>query len=79
MKDLTKLKNTIKNYFNYMYEDKSEDEIANYTYDSFLDFSSFLDEMRSREFLKNINLNDFSDDELYDAYCSAIDELLENN
>ena len=76
---MKKLIKAIKHYFSYMYEAKSEDEIANYTHDSFLDFSSFLDEMRSREFLKNINLNDFSDDELYDAYCSAIDELLENN
>lgn len=78
MKDLTKLKNTIKNYFNYMFENKSKEEIAKYNHDSFLDFSSFLDEIKTR-FNKEININDLSDDEISVAYDSAIEELLNLN
>lgn len=78
MKDLQILKNTIKNYFNYMFENKSKEEIAKYNHDSFLDFSSFLDEIKIR-FNKEININDFSDDEISVAYDSAIEELLNLN
>ncbi len=75
MKNFKELKNQIKNYFNYMFENKSKEEIAKYDYNSFLDFSSFLDEIKSR-FTRNININDFSDDEISIAYDSAIEELL---
>lgn len=78
MKDLQELKNQIKNYFNYMFENKSKEEVAEYTHDSFLDFSSFLDEIKSG-FTRNININDFSDDEISVAYDSAIEELLNLN
>ena len=78
MKDLTELKNQIKNYFNYMFENKSKEEIAQYDYNSFLDFSSFLEEIKSR-FVRNIDINDFSDDEIGVAYDSAIEELLNLN
>jgi len=75
MKDSQELKNQIKNYFNYMFENKSKEEIAKYDYNSFLNFSSFLDEIKSR-FTRNIDINDFSDDEISIAYDSAIEELL---
>ena len=76
MKNLQELKNQIKNYFNYMFENKSKEEIAKYDYNSFLDFSSFLDEIKSMGFLREIDINDFSDDEISIAYDSAIEELL---
>ena len=76
MKDLQELKKQIKYYFDYMFENKSEEEIAKYDYNSFLDFSSFLDEIKSMGFLREIDINDFSDDEISIAYDSAIEELL---
>ena len=78
MKNLTELKKQIKNYFNYMFENKSREEIAKYNHDSFLDFETFLEEIKSR-FVRNININDFSDDEISVAYDSAIEELLNLN
>ena len=42
MQNLTELKKQIKNYFNFMFENKSREEVAKYNYDSFLDFSTFL-------------------------------------
>ena len=78
MKNFTELKKEIKNYFNYMFENKSEEEIAKYNYDSFLDFSSFLDEIKIT-FTREININDFSNDEIGVAYDAAIEELLNLN
>lgn len=75
MKDSQELKNQIKNYFNYMFENKSKEEIAKYDYNSFLYFEAFLEEIKSR-FTRNIDINDFSDDEISIAYDSAIEELL---
>ena len=78
MKDSQELKNQIKNYFNYMFENKSKEEIAKYDYNSFLYFEAFLEEIKSR-FTRNIDINDFSDDEIGVAYDSAIEELLNLN
>ena len=75
MKNLTELKNQIKNYFNFMFENKSKEEIAEYNHNSFLYFEAFLEEIKSR-FMRNIDINDFSDDEIGVAYDSAIEELL---
>ena len=79
MKDLQELKKQIKNYFNYMFENKSKEEVAQYDHNSFLYFEAFLDEIKSRRFLGNIDINDFSDDEIGVAYDSAIEELLNLN
>ena len=78
MKNLQELKNQIKNYFDYMFENKSKEEIAQYDYNSFLYFETFLEEIKST-FVRNININDFSDDEIRVAYDSAIEELLNLN
>ena len=78
MQNLQELKNQIKNYFNYMFENKSKEEIAQYDYNSFLYFETFLEEIKST-FVRNININDFSDDEIRVAYDSAIEELLNLN
>lgn len=78
MKNVQELKNQIKNYFSYMFENKTKEEVAQYDYNSFLDFSSFLEEIKSR-FVRNIDINDFSDDEIGVAYDSAIEELLNLN
>ena len=78
MKDLTELKNQIKNYFNFMFENKSKEEVAQYNYNSFLYFEAFLEEIKST-FVRNININVFSDDEIGVAYDSAIEELLNLN
>lgn len=79
MKDSQELKKQIKYYFDYMFENKSKEEIAKYDYNSFLDFSSFLDEIKSRGFLREIDINDFSDDEISLAFDLAIKELLNLN
>lgn len=79
MKNIIELKKGIMKYFDYMYDDTSEEEIAEYSYDSFLDFSSFLDEIKIAEYLNGVNINDFSDDEISLAYDHAIEELLNSN
>ena len=78
MKNAQELKNQIKNYFNYMFENKTKEEVAQYDFNSFLYFEAFLEEIKSR-FVRNIDINDFSDDEIGVAYDSAIEELLNLN
>ncbi len=79
MKNLQELKEQVKDYFGYMYTNQSEEEIAKYDYDSFLDFSSFLDEIKIRGFKDDIDINDYSDDEISLVYDQAIEELLNRN
>jgi hypothetical protein len=83
MKNLEILKNQFKNYFHYMFEKNQfanesdaeiENKIKNYSFDSFLELDELLENINFR----NLEISDFSNDEIGEAYDSAIEELLTN-
>lgn len=64
------LQKGIEDYFDFMFENKSEKTISQYTYDSFLDFNIFF-EGREAIFLKGLDIHDFSEDEVSLCYGEA--------
>jgi hypothetical protein len=81
MKNLENLKNQFKKYFQYMFEKNQfanesdseiENKIKNYSVDSFLELDEVLENIQ----LRNLEISDFSNNEIDEAYASAIEELL---
>ena len=84
MKNLEILKNQFKNYFQYMFEKNQfanesdaelENKIKNYSVDSFLELDEVLENIQ----LRNLEISDFSNNEIGLAYDSAVEELLANS
>lgn len=84
MKNLENLKNQFKKYFQYMFEKNQfanesdseiENKIKNYSVDSFLELDEVLENIQ----LRNLEISDFSNDEIGLAYDSAVEELLNEN
>ena len=83
MKNLEILKNEIKKYFDYMFKKNQfanesdielENKIKNYSVDSFLELDEVLENIQ----LRNLEISDFSNNEIGLAYDSAVEELLTN-
>ena len=83
MKNLQNLKNQFKNYFQYMFENNQfanendaelENKIKKYSVDSFLELDEVLENIQFR----NLELSDFSNNEIELAYDSTVEELLAN-
>jgi hypothetical protein len=75
------LKQQIKNYFNYMVgknqwsnqsDQEFQNQLKNYTVNSFLDLDDILQNINFRD----MNIDEFSDDTIESVYFNAINELL---
>jgi methionyl-tRNA synthetase len=78
------LKQQIKNYFQYMFEKNQsnqmsdqefQNQIKNYSNNSFLEIDEVLENIK----FKDLNIHEFSISEVENAYFDATDELLKEN